>query len=184
MKKLVTIILMLLLVTGISAQNKTTKAKDTLYINQVYKDASKLVMAEKVIQFDNINRAELQQRFKNWGGKYFKNFNNVVTSTTDSQITLRYVLYDYYFIMTVEFKDNKIRVTTQEDGYTKGASSITPLHFYEKFQNDMFVYKTKENAWNFDLGFALTALECKKNIDDSINKIDEYLRAAPAKSDF
>lgn len=95
--------------------------RDTVYIDQIYKDVSTYLVSQRVLEFDSVSAQELMKRFENWGGKNFRNYEHVRTSKTESQITLNYITscssigLDFYINMVVEFKDNKMRVQIFDD---------------------------------------------------------------------
>ena len=102
-----------LLCNAFLAQNDKQE-RDTVFLSQIYLDESTYLVSQKVIDFDSISASELLIRFENWGGQNFRNYEKVRTSKTETQITLNYITstfntaLDFYLIMVVEFKDNKI----------------------------------------------------------------------------
>ena len=157
------------------------KEKDTLFVNQIYQDASKLIVSVRVLNFDNINRDELIQRFENWGGQNFRSYQTVRTSKTDSQITLRYNSLGVFSVMTAEFKDNKIRISIQDDG------DATPqFPWRNSFVDGMLIYKTKPGYFNYAQQKANAAITYKTNTENDIKSISDYIKnnKTAGKSDF
>ena len=111
---------MLLLLLCIQFTSFAQKEKDTLYITDIYKDVSQFLVSEKVLIYDSLKCSELINRFESWGGQTFRNYSEVRTSKSESQITLRYITNAFYnkmyVIMIAEFKDNKIRIRLYDDG--------------------------------------------------------------------
>ena len=120
MKKLLLILSLIMCIT-FSYSQKTT---DTLYIDEIYEDASKSLFSTKILEFDSISKQDLMNRFEAWGGQNFRNYSEVKTSKTENQITLMYIgghfnVYSGMYIKLVsEFKDNKIRLSFYDDGNT------------------------------------------------------------------
>ena len=79
--------------------------RDTVFLDQIYLDASTYLVSQQVLEFDSVNANELMIRFENWAGQNFRNYDKVRTSKTDSQITLNYITssfnpaLDFYLIL-------------------------------------------------------------------------------------
>ena len=105
-----------------------TKEIDSFYITQFYKDVSEFLVSEKIIEVDSASQSTLLERFENWGGKTFRDYEKVRTSKTESQVTISYIYDESYFIIKAQFKDNKARISIYDDGntYRPAASSSSP----------------------------------------------------------
>ena len=113
-----------------------------LYQKDIYQDSASLTIFQQVIHTDSVGKAELKKRFKNWGGKTFVNFSEVLVAETDDQIVLVYVATvpyvvksaafgtinsntGWYVRLVANFKDDRVRITQTDDGNTgsSGASA-------------------------------------------------------------
>ena len=193
MKKLFLISSIALISNTFLAQNEKQE-KDTVFLSQIYIDESTYLVSQKVIEFDSISSDELIIRFENWAGQNFRNYDKVRTSKTESQITLNYITstfntaLDFYLIMVVEFKDNKIRVQIFDDGnvykpgsyagsrYIAGISARI-YHIRSYFSDGMIIYKPKPGMLNINEKNALGSLYYKASIDRTFNEIETFIKA-------
>ena len=193
MKKLFLISSIALISNTFLAQNEKQE-KDTVFLSQIYIDESTYLVSQKVIEFDSISSDELIIRFENWAGQNFRNYDKVRTSKTESQITLNYITstfntaLDFYLIMVVEFKDNKIRVQIFDDGnvykpgsysgstYISGISART-YRVKSYFSDGMIIYKPKPGMLNINEKNALGSLYYKASIDRTFNEIETFINA-------
>jgi hypothetical protein len=168
--------------------------KDTVLISQIYLDQGTNLVSQKVIEFDSISTTDLIIRFENWAGQNFRNYDKVRTSKTDSQITLNYItssfnpILDFYLIMVVEFKENKMRVQIFDDGnvykpgsysgstYIAGISARS-YHIYSYFTDGMIIYKPKPGALNYHEKNATGSLNYKATIDNTFNEIETFIKS-------
>lgn len=193
MKKLFLISSIALMSNTFLAQNEKQE-KDTVFLSQIYIDESTYLVSQKVIEFDSISSDELIIRFENWAGQNFRNYDKVRTSKTESQITLNYITstfntaLDFYLIMVVEFKDNKIRVQIFDDGnvykpgsysgstYISGISART-YRVKSYFSDGMIIYKPKPGMLNINEKNATGSLYYKASIDGTFNEIETFINA-------
>jgi hypothetical protein len=95
-----------------------------LYQKDIYQDSSSLIVFQQVIRTDSIGKTELKKRFKNWGGKAYINFSEVLVSETDDQMVLVYIvdcpgkdgIGKWYVRMIANFKDDRVRISLYDDG--------------------------------------------------------------------
>ena len=193
MKKLFLISSIALISNTFLAQNEKQE-KDTVFLSQIYIDESTYLVSQKVIEFDSISSDELIIRFENWAGQNFRNYDKVRTSKTESQITLNYITstfntaLDFYLIMVVEFKDNKIRVQIFDDGnvykpgsyagsrYIAGISARI-YHIRSYFSDGIIIYKPKPGMLNINEKNATGSLYYKASIDGTFNEIETFIKA-------
>lgn len=169
--------------------------RDTVFLNQIYQDASTYLVSQRVLEFDSVSANELMIRFENWAGQNFRNYDKVRTSKTESQITLNYITssfnssLDFYLNMVIEFKDNKIRVQIFDDAnvykpgsysgttYIAGIASRT-YHIKSYFSDGMIVYKTKPGMLNIHERNATGSLVYKASIDATLEEIYTVMKTA------
>jgi hypothetical protein len=167
--------------------------RDTVYLDQIYKDASTYLVSQRVLEFDSVSSIELMKRFENWGGQNFRNYEHVRTSKTESQITLNYITscpsigLDFYIIMVVEFKDNKMRVQIFDDAnvykpgtyagttYIAGISART-YHIAAYFKEGMIDYKLKPGMMNYAEKQATGALTYKASIESGLDELYQFIK--------
>jgi hypothetical protein len=193
MMKIYLISSIVLLCNAFLAQNDKQE-RDTVFLSQIYLDESTYLVSQKVIDFDSISASELLIRFENWGGQTFRNYEKVRTSKTETQITLNYITstfntaLDFYLIMVVEFKDNKIRVQIFDDGnvYKPGSysgSTYIPgiaariYHLKSYFSDGMIIYKPKPGMLNVNEKHASGSLYYKRTLDDTFNEIETFIKS-------
>ena len=193
MKKLFLISSIALISNTFLAQNEKQE-KDTVFLSQIYIDESTYLVSQKVIEFDSISSDELIIRFENWAGQNFRNYDKVRTSKTESQITLNYITstfntaLDFYLIMVVEFKDNKIRVQIFDDGNAYKPSSYSVSTYISwisartyrvksYFSDGMIIYKPKPGMLNINEKNATGSLYYKASIDGTFNEIETFIKA-------
>jgi hypothetical protein len=169
--------------------------KDTLKIKDFYVDLPSLLVKEKVISVDSLTTTQLINKFENWGGKVFRNYNEVRTSKTENQITLSYIKsipdgIDMYIIMQVEFKDGKARIRLYDDGNvfrpgsygtTYSVPSVAARTYYIKSyfidgDKDQFIYKNKSGFLNIKYKQAQYLLGYISSIDLELKDIEEFLK--------
>ena len=169
--------------------------RDTVFLDQIYLDASTYLVSQQVLEFDSVNANELMIRFENWAGQNFRNYDKVRTSKTETQITLNYITssfssaLDFYLNMVIEFKDNKIRVQIFDDAnvykpgsysgstYIAGTASRT-YHIKSYFSDGMIIYKTKPGMLNIQERNATGSLVYKSSIDATIEEIYAFMKTA------
>lgn len=169
MKKLFLVLIVSVLFSSyLIAQQKI----DTLFVTDIYKDVQNLLVSEQVLKFDSIGKLDLIQRFENWGGKAFRNYGEVRTSKTESQITLSYNNSDMFIIMYADFKDGKIRISIFDDG-VENDHSIKMINFFN--EKGMLIYRVdKENNMNTLRAKIYQAYKIMN--DETIKEIDNYIR--------
>jgi hypothetical protein len=112
-----------------------------LYQLDIYQDSSTMTVFQQVIRTDSVGKSELKKRFKNWGGKTFVNFSEVLVSETEDQIVMVYIvdipgrdgIGKWYVRMIANFKDDRVRISLLDDGnvyippsqYSPGAAART-----------------------------------------------------------
>jgi len=195
MNKSYFLILFFSLALNVFGQSKAER--DTVYIDQIYKDVSTYLVSQRVLEFDSVSAQELMKRFENWGGKNFRNYDHVRTSKTESQITLNYITscssigLDFYINMVVEFKDNKMRVQIFDDAnvykpgsyvgtsYIAGIASRT-YHIASYFKEGMIDYKLKPGMMNYAEKQATGALSYKASIESGLDELYQFIKSNSA----
>jgi hypothetical protein len=195
MKSIVTLFLFLFLFNCLCAQ---TKEIDTLYITQIYKDVSEFLISDTVIVVDSTSQAALLQRFENWGGETYRDYEKVRTSKTESQVTILYIYDESYFIIKAQFKDNKVKISIYDDGntykpainsYDKATQARTyklrHLFDVDNSSPNVIIYKTKEGYFNMKGKRAKSLLNYKRDVENTILSIAKSLNSTSdkAKSD-
>ena len=195
MNKSYFLILFFFIAMNVFGQSKAER--DTVYLDQIYKDVSTYLVSQRVLEFDSVSAQELMKRFENWGGQNFRNYEHVRTSKTESQITLNYITscysigMEFYLIMMVEFKDNKIRVQIFDDanvykaGYYSGSTYIsgTPSRIYHissYFKDGMIDYKIKPGLMNALEKQATAALSYKASIESGLDELYLFIKSNSA----
>lgn len=138
--------------------------KDTLKLSDVY--LSGRMITEQTFTYDSISRKQLVEKFENWAGQHFRNYEETRTSKTESQITLRYITTcnivtsgDWYINLTIIFEDNKMTVKAYDDGngyqpsWRNGSTYIPAIqahtyHFDDYFTDELIIYKPTESFFN------------------------------------
>lgn len=184
--------LTLFFLVGSNVFGQSKAERDTVYLDQIYKDASTYLVSQRILEFDSVSSQELIKRFENWGGQNFRNYEKVRTSKTESQITLNYLTssfnseIDFYVIMIVEFKDNKMRVQIFDDGnayksgsyvgtsYIAGISART-YHIASYFKEGMIDYKVKPSMMNYAEKQATGALNYKTSIESGLDELYQFI---------
>ncbi len=172
--------------------NLNAAEKDTLFLNQVLTDANSNLVLEKIIKFDSSTSAELMQRFENWGGQNFRNYESVKTSKTETQITLSYItssfqVIDMYIILIAEFKDNKLRLKFFDDGNVfkpgsyQGGTTIPAIQgrtykIKSYFENEMIIYKPNPGFFNIKEKQASGAIAYRESIEKKLLEIENYIK--------
>jgi hypothetical protein len=177
---------------SVHAQN-SKQEKDTVFLDQIYQDASSYLVSQRVLEFDSLTASELMLRFENWAGQNFRNYEKVLTSKTESQITLNYITssfsnaLDFHLNMIVEFKDNKIRIQIYDDGnvykpgsyagstYIAGIADRT-YHVKSYFVDGMIIYKTKPGMLNTNEKNASGSIAFKASIESTIEEIYTFIK--------
>ncbi len=195
MNKSYFLILFFFIAMNVFGQSKAER--DTVYLDEIYKDASTYLVSQRVLEFDSVSAQELMKRFENWGGQNFRNYENVRTSKTESQITLNYITSSYsvglefYIIMVVEFKDNKMRVQIFDDAnvykpgsyagttYIAGISART-YHIASYFREGMIDYKLKPGMMNYAEKQATGALTYKASIESGLDELYQFIKSNSA----
>jgi hypothetical protein len=167
--------------------------KDTLFLDKIYHDPVNLIVSQKVLVFDSLSKNELIHRFENWGGQFFRNYSEVQTSKTESQITLLYTSSKFfltmYVIVVVEFKDGKMKLTFKDDGnvyragYYIGSTYHEPIESRTRFvrtyfDDGMITYRSSilNNPVMYSLSKAGDVMDYKANIDSTISTINEFMQ--------
>jgi hypothetical protein len=194
MRPLFTLFLCSFLINCLNAQ---TKDIDTLHINQIYKDVSEYLISEKIIEIDSTSQSILLERFGNWGGKTFIDYEKVKTSKTESQVVLMYIFLDQYFQLIAQFKDNKAKISIYDAGnvaksYINGpAYSLKLIRMFQnkrdfiKGQNEyngMLIYETKMTPKNFKAMTVRDLLYYKENSENTILSIEKFLKDSSGNS--
>ena len=188
MKLLSTLFLCSFLFNCSKAQDKEI---DTLNINQIYKDLSEFLISEKVIEIDSTSQPILVERFENWGGKTFRDYEKVKTSKTESQIVLMFVFLDEYFKLVAQFKDNKAKISIYDAGNVAKSYINAPAYSqklirmfqnkkdFVKGQNEyngMLIYETKMTPKNFKAMTVRDLLYYKENSENTILSIEKSIK--------
>lgn len=191
MNKFYFLTLFFLVASNVFGQSKAER--DTVYLDQIYKDASTYLVSQRVLEFDSLSATELMKRFENWGGQNFRNYEHVRTSKTESQITLNYITssfnpdLDFYIIMVVEFKENKMRVQIFDDAnvykpgsyvgttYIAGISART-IHIASYFKEGMIDYKLKPGMMNYAEKQATGALAYKASVESGLDELYQFIK--------
>jgi hypothetical protein len=108
-----------------------------LYQKDIYQDSSSLIVFQQVIRTDSVGKTELKKRFKNWGGKAYINFSEVLVSETDDQMVLVYIvdvpgkdgIGKWYVRMIANFKDDRVRISLYDDGNAPARQFKTTIYF-------------------------------------------------------
>ena len=176
------------------AQNKDF---DTLHLNQIYENVGQLLISEKIIEVDSTPQSLLLERFENWGGETFRDYEKVRTSKTESQVTMTYISKGRYINLVAKFKENKVKVSVFDDGntYKSGTEYSKPTqarsyYFKDKFNLNnenagMFIYKTKIGLFNYSKIYADEMIDYKEYVNNTILTIEKSLKndTKKAKSD-
>ena len=191
MKKLILLFITIFFVVNTYAQ------KDTIYVADIYDDVSTNLVTEKILIFDSISKKDLMITFENWAGKNFRNYSEVKTSQTDDQISLLFIdnTYGYcsyngmYIIMLVEFKDNKVRIRTYDDGnvsFVLGNTIVQERTYYHKnfFHKKYIIYTNNTSFFNYLGRFATSSKLYKKNIYNMIDDINNNLKTETRKKEW
>jgi len=173
--------------------------KDTLFVTEIYQDVNSDLIIEKILIFDSLSKDELIQRFENWGGQNFRNYEAVRTAKTESQITLTYItssfaVIDMYLILIAEFKDNKIRIRIYDDGnvfkpgYYIGQTytpAIQARQYKVKsyFSDNTIIFKIKPGAFNIKEKQAMGAINYNKTIEQTVNEIEKFIKSSAIKQE-
>ena len=137
--------------------------KDTLKLSDVYLNGS--MITEQTFTYDSLSKKELVEKFENWAGQHFRNYDHIRTSKTESQITLNYITSsclisnDWYVSLTINFYDNKMVVKAYDDGNTYvpskriGNTYIPPIesrsyHLDTYFKDGLIIYNPEEGFFN------------------------------------
>jgi hypothetical protein len=201
--KLTTSLILLLFCQIANGQNNTYPEPMTLeptrvlYQKDIYQDSSSLTVIQQVIQTDSVGTIELKKRFKNWGGKTFINFSEVLVSETEDQIVLVYIvdvpgkdgIGKWYIRMITNFKDDRVRVTLFDDGnvfipatqYSTGASArkyniTTYFKTYGKIDpaKSKFVRKWYDGVISYRNEVISTLLSCGNALTQPAAKSDDW----------
>ncbi|MEN9987136.1 MAG: hypothetical protein RLZZ585_175 [Bacteroidota bacterium] len=185
--------LTLFFLSALNVFGQSKAERDTVYLDQIYKDASTYLVSQRVLEFDSLSATELMKRFENWGGQNFRNYEHVRTSKTESQITLNYITssfnpdLDFYIIMVVEFKENKMRVQIFDDAnvykpgsyagttYIAGISART-IHIASYFKEGMIDYKLKPGMMNYAEKQATGALAYKASVESGLDELYSFIK--------
>ena len=150
MKTLKTIITTtLLFFTGlISFAQENTK----LHIDSFYSNKSEYLIYSEIYEFDSLSQEDLNTKIKNWAGLRFVNMKEVLVSETKEQIVFSYLtedfyiktltttIYQWYIRLSIQIKDNKIKVSLYDDGNAFGPPSYPARKFklshYFNFNKD------------------------------------------------
>jgi hypothetical protein len=163
---------------------------DTLYRNQIYTNFEDKLISEKIIVFDSVPKNVILEKFENWAGITFRNYNEIITSKTESQITLVYILNEWYFRLVAQFKESKIKVSIYDDGnlyrpaigtaQAAKAARSDNLNFYftidSEQDSDKIIFKTLYKKTNFPYRRAVLLIDYKNKVDGMILKIEEYIK--------
>ena len=184
--------LFLFIAMNVFGQSKAER--DTVYLDEIYKDASTYLVSQRVLEFDSVSSQELMKRFENWGGQNFRNYEHVRTSKTESQITLNYITtcsslaLDFNIIMVIEFKDNKMRVQIFDDanaykpGSYVGTTYVAGIagrlyHVSSYFKEGMIDYKIKPGMMNYSEKQATGALSYKASIESGLDELYQFIKS-------
>ena len=195
MNKSYFLILFFFIAMNVFGQSKAER--DTVYLDQIYKDVSTYLVSQRVMEFDSVSAQELMKRFENWGGQNFRNYEHVRTSKTETQITLNYITscssigLDFYINMVVEFKENKMRVQIFDDanvykpGSYAGTTYIAGIasrsyHIAAYFKEGMIDYKIKPGMLNYSEKQATGALSYKASIESGLDELYQFIKSNSA----
>lgn len=195
MNKSYFLILFFFIAMNVFGQSKAER--DTVYLDQIYKDVSTYLVSQRVMEFDSVSAQELMKRFENWGGQNFRNYEHVRTSKTETQITLNYITscssigLDFYINMVVEFKENKMRVQIFDDanvykpGSYAGTTYIAGIasrsyHIAAYFKEGMIDYKIKPGMLNYSEKQATGALSYKASVESGLDELYQFIKSNSA----
>lgn len=137
--------------------------KDTLKLSDVYLNGS--MITEQTFTYDSLSKKELVEKFENWAGLHFRNYEHIRTSKTESQITLNYLTSscllsdNWYISLTINFYDNKMVVKAYDDGNSyvtskRSGNTYTPpieahtYHLDKYFKDELIIYNPEEGFFN------------------------------------
>lgn len=181
-----------ILLTGFSGN---AQQKDTLFINDVYENVGESLMIDEVIKFDSINQITLKRRFENYAGTWFRNYNEVVTSSTEEQIVMLYIEslgsdLNMYIRLVVQFKDNKVRLRFYDDGnvykpavYSGNTLIARPIaarsfKLSNYFTSDgMLIYNKKPGSFNVKEKAATMIKNYIEELNLQVSEIENSIRA-------
>ncbi len=181
MKTLKTIITTtLLFFTGlISFAQENTK----LHIDSFYSNKSEYLIYSEIYEFDSLSQEDLNTKIKNWAGLHFVNMKEVLVSETKEQMVFCYITNDFciktlmtvplswYFRLSIQIKDNKIKVSIYDDGNTYWPESSTRARQYKLsyyFNEDGTLRKMYTHGM----------LEVKKSCVELSNDINNSIKTA------
>lgn len=180
-----------ILLTGFSGN---AQQKDTLFINDVYESVGESLMIDEVIKFDSINQITLKYRFENYAATWFRNYNEVVTSSTEDQIVMLYIKslgsdLNMYIRLVVQFKDNKVRLRFYDDGnvykpavYSGNTLIARPIgtrsfKLSNYFTSDgMLIYNKKQGPFNVKEKAATMIKNYIEELNLQVSEIENSMR--------
>ena len=181
MKNLILVVLVVLSIIGYSQKN-------TINLNQIYDNVELLNVIDTVFKVDSTTAKELKNRFNNWGGTAYSNYQKVKSAETDNQVVIDYITSSFGVLkmnvrLTTSFKNNKVRIQVTDMGnvYTYQASPAVPIqaktyniksYFYD---NNKITYKVKPNMFNHREKQATGSLNYRKDIISTIVSINKGL---------
>ena len=180
MKKKLSILLISLSTIGYSQ-------KVTVNVNQIYYNVEKDIVAEKIINIDSTSVKELKNRFNNWGGTQFMNYEKVKTSETDNQLVIDYIsssfgVLDMYVRLTASFKAGKVRLQIHDMGNVYKFNSGNPALSIPARKYKIKSYFFKKNQITYKEGWSVIkkrqakgALRYKSDILITIDDLSSYL---------
>jgi len=128
----------LLIFTGlISFAQENTK----LHIDSLYSNKSEYLIYGEIYEFDSLSQEDLNTKIKNWAGLRFVNMKEVLVSETKEQMVFSYLtedfyiktltttIYEWYIRLSIQIKDNKIKVSIYDDGNAFGPPSYPARKF-------------------------------------------------------
>jgi len=157
------ILLFFLLITyfGVYSQKETFKHPllygdnpSYLYTDSLYKDRQSYLMIEKIVQVPNKTQKEIHSLIKEWGGVNFRSLKDVITSDSESQITMVFVKsgiisYEWYVRSVIQIKDGRFRIQLFDDGNCfVGGLNIRERSYHLDFffNNDVLKNQRKINV--------------------------------------
>lgn len=184
MKTLKTIITTTLLFFSgsISFAQENTK----LHIDSFYSNKSEHLIYSEIYEFDSLSQEDLNTKIKNWAGLHFVNMKEVLVSETKDQMvfcyltedffmkTLTTTYYSWYFRLSIQIKDNKIKVSIYDDGnalWSRSDQYPTPARKYK------FSVNFNEDGTSMKM-YTKGMLEVKKSCVKLSNDINNSIKIA------
>jgi hypothetical protein len=165
--------------------------KDKVCINEVYQNIESKTLVDKVIKCDSLTLEEIMQKFENFSGTAFVNYNNVTNAKTSNQIVINYVtsvsLVGWNLRVVARFKDGRFKVTVTDEGNIyvppSRAGSITIPAMQERSvylstyftAGDCIEYRVKPGPYNAKEKHAKHVKKIKEEAKDFVARLEQYM---------